>query len=181
MDTIQTQVFPTPWGELLIGSFDGKLCLCDWRYRKMRSAVDKRLQKHFAAEYREEDNDVLAETRKQLREYWSGERQEFTVELAFAGTEFQQRVWRELCLIPFGETSTYLKLSQKLGNPDAIRAVASANGANAISIIVPCHRIIGSDGSLVGYAGGLTAKKNLLTLENPRFAMQFSTQESLAL
>ena len=81
------------------------------------------------------------------------------------GSDFQKSVWNALIQIPFGETKSYLALSQQLQNPDAIRAVASANGANAISIIVPCHRIIGSDGSLVGYAGGLEAKKKLLRLE----------------
>ncbi|MCU0427016.1 MAG: methylated-DNA--[protein]-cysteine S-methyltransferase [Candidatus Kapabacteria bacterium] len=179
MHSIETQHFPTPFGELLLGTFQGKLCLCDWRYRAMRSAIDKRIQKGLNAEYREQDNEMLAETRKQLGEYWSGARLDFTLPLAFVGTEFQQRVWRELQNVGYGETSTYLALSEKLGNKDAIRAVASANGANAISIIVPCHRIIGSDGSLVGYAGGLPAKKKLLTLENPHFARQFAEQAAL--
>lgn len=83
------------------------------------------------------------------------------------GNDFQKRVWKALQQIPFGETRSYLQLSESLGNPKAIRAVASANGANALSILIPCHRIIGSNGELTGYAGGLNAKKKLLELENP--------------
>lgn len=86
------------------------------------------------------------------------------------GTDFQKRVWTQLMQVPFGETSTYLTLAEAIGNPKAVRAVASANGANAIAIIVPCHRIIGSNGELVGYAGGLRAKEKLLALEQDMFA-----------
>ena len=90
------------------------------------------------------------------------------------GTEFQKSVWKQLQEIPYGETRSYLKLSQELGNEKAIRAVASANGANGISIIIPCHRIIGSNKELVGYAGGLPGKKKLLELENPNFNTQLT-------
>jgi methylated-DNA-[protein]-cysteine S-methyltransferase len=179
MPSIAIQYFPTPFGELILGAFDGKLCLCDWRYRRMREAVDKRIQKGLNANYTEEDNAVLSETRTQLNEYFAGTRREFTVPLLFVGTDFQQRVWQALLCVGYGSTATYLQLSEILGNRDAIRAVASANGANAISIIVPCHRIIGSDGVLVGYAGGLSAKQKLLSLENPLFAKNVSAQASL--
>lgn len=181
MNRIAIQYFPTPFGELILGAFDGKLCLCDWRYRKMREAVDKRIQKGLGANYAEDDNAVLSETRTQLEEYFDGTRREFTVPLLFVGTDFQQSVWQALLRIEYGSTATYLQLSEMLGNRDAIRAVASANGANAISIIVPCHRIIGSDGALVGYAGGLPAKQKLLTLENPLFAKKISAQVALEL
>ena len=93
------------------------------------------------------------------------------------GTDFQKEVWTELIKIPYGESRTYLELSKQLGNELAIRAVASANGANAISIIVPCHRIIGSDGKLIGYAGGLSAKKKLLELEGALKTNQLSLFE----
>ncbi len=110
---------------------------------------------------------------QQLDEYFSGNRTEFTVKLNPKGTAFQQKVWTELLNVPFGKTSTYLKQSQSLGNVKAIRAVASANGKNPVWILIPCHRIIGSDGSLTGYAGGLWRKKWLLEHENP------SPQQSL--
>lgn len=107
------------------------------------------------------------EVTAQLGEYFAGQRTEFTVPLAPRGTEFQQRVWAALRTIPYGETWTYLQLAEHLGNPAAIRAVAAANGRNPIGIIVPCHRVIGSDGSLTGYAGGLERKRFLLDLERP--------------
>jgi methylated-DNA-[protein]-cysteine S-methyltransferase len=179
MPSIDIQYFSTPFGELILGAFDGKLCLCDWRYRRMREAVDKRIQKGLGANYTEEDNAILSETRTQLNEYFAGTRREFTVPLLFVGTDFQQSVWQALLRVGYGSTSTYLRLSEMLGNRDAIRAVASANGANAISIVVPCHRIIGSDGALVGYAGGLPAKQKLLSLENPLFAKNVSAQAAM--
>lgn len=102
---------------------------------------------------------------EQLSEYFAGERTEFTVPLTLRGTDFQRRVWTLLQRIPFGSTRSYAELAQDLGNPAAIRALAAANGRNPVSIIVPCHRVIGSDGSLVGYAGGLARKRFLLELE----------------
>jgi len=103
----------------------------------------------------------------QLNEYFVGKREEFTFKLNPKGTEFQQKVWQELLKIPFGKTMSYLDLSKKLGDVKAIRAVASANGKNPLWIVVPCHRVIGTDGSLTGYAGGLWRKKWLLDHENP--------------
>ncbi|WP_136667585.1 methylated-DNA--[protein]-cysteine S-methyltransferase [Flavobacterium sp. H122] len=109
----------------------------------------------------------------QLQEYFEGKRTEFTFKLNPKGTDFQQKVWQELLNIPFGKTMSYLDLSKKLGDVKAIRAVASANGKNPLWIVVPCHRVIGTDGSLTGYAGGLWRKKWLLEHENP------SKQQSL--
>ena len=103
----------------------------------------------------------------QLQEYFEGKRTHFHLKLNPKGTDFQQRVWQELCNIPFGKTLSYLKLSKKLGDVKAIRAVAAANGKNPLWIVVPCHRVIGTDGSLTGYAGGLGRKKWLLEHENP--------------
>jgi methylated-DNA-[protein]-cysteine S-methyltransferase len=110
---------------------------------------------------------------QQLEEYFKGERTNFTVKLNPQGTEFQQKVWVELLNVPYGKTRTYLEQSKQLGDVKAIRAVASANGKNPIWILIPCHRIIGSNGSLTGYAGGIWRKKWLLKHENP------STQQSL--
>lgn len=108
---------------------------------------------------------VLVDACKQLSEYFSGERQDFDLPLSPVGTDFQQQVWDALLRVPFGRTSTYKKQSQALGNPKAIRAVGTANGRNPIAVIIPCHRIIGSDGSLTGYASGLSRKEWLLKHE----------------
>lgn len=115
----------------------------------------------------------LQEAVLQLQEYFEGKRTEFTFKLNPKGTDFQQKVWQELSNIPFGKTISYMDLSKKLGDVKAIRAAASANGKNPLWIVVPCHRVIGSDGSLTGYAGGLWRKKWLLEHENP------TTQQSL--
>lgn len=165
-NTIRTTFFKTPFGELILGDFENQLCLCDWRYRKMRKRIDQRIQSALRSRYVEECTELHTETKAQLNAYFEGKQTHFNIPLLCAGTDFQKQVWSALQNIPFGVSSTYLELSRQLGNEKAIRAVASANGANAISIIIPCHRIIGSDGKLVGYAGGLGAKKKLLKLEN---------------
>lgn len=110
---------------------------------------------------------VLAQTAAEMDEYFSGGREEFSVPLAPCGSDFQQRVWGALCTIPYGEVRSYGELAALLGDRSLAQAVGSANGRNPISIIVPCHRVLGSDGSLVGYAGGLDRKQFLLELENP--------------
>ena len=109
----------------------------------------------------------LQEAVSQLGDYFDGKRKDFNFKLNPKGTDFQQKVWQELLNIPFGKTISYLDLSKKLGDVKAIRAVASANGKNPLWIVVPCHRVIGTDGSLTGYAGGLWRKKWLLEHENP--------------
>lgn len=174
MNKIKIQYFKTPYGELIIGSFEDKLCLCDWRYRKMRESIDKRIKKGLNSDFIEESSDVIVNTKAQLTEYFADERKEFDVPLLFVGSDFQKGIWDALMQIPYGTTNTYLGLSRIIGNEKAIRAVATANGANAISIIVPCHRIIGSDGKMVGYAGGLAIKKKLLSLENALYESQLS-------
>lgn len=165
---IQTHFYHTPYGELLLGSYKDQLCLCDWRYRRMRNIVDNRIQKGLNAKYKADNSDLIQTTIKQLEEYFCKERTVFDIPLVFVGTDFQKQVWNTLLEVPYGAKETYTGLSKKMNNPDAIRAVATANGANAISIIVPCHRIIGADGKLVGYAGGLAAKKKLLLLESDK-------------
>ena len=110
---------------------------------------------------------ILVETERQLAEYFAGKRQDFDISLDMRGTPFQKNVWEALLAIPFGETRSYGQFARQLGNPNATRAVGAANGRNPISIIVPCHRVIGSSGSLTGFAGGLDTKSRLLDLENP--------------
>jgi methylated-DNA-[protein]-cysteine S-methyltransferase len=174
MKTIFITEFETDFGTLILGDFEGKLCLCDWKFRKMRTQINQRIKTGLQAEFQSKTTELLIETQRQLNAYFVGETQVFDLPLQFVGTEFQQKVWNQLLEIKFGETDSYLSLSKKLANQKAIRAVASANGANAISIIVPCHRIIGSNGELIGYAGGLAAKKKLLELENPALQNQLS-------
>jgi len=154
-------------GELKIGVYNNAICMCDWRYRRMRVAIDERLKKFFKAELLEAHHPLITEFIHQLQAYFDKKLQNFNIPIVFAGTAFQQNVWQHLIQIPYGTTISYSALAQKMNMPDAVRAVATANGANAISIVVPCHRIIGNNGDLVGYAGGLTAKQKLLTLENP--------------
>lgn len=123
--------------------------------------------------------EILAETESQLAEYFEGEREAFSLPLHPQGTEFQRAVWSALEGIPYGETISYRELADRIGRPKAVRAVGAANGKNPISIIVPCHRVIGADGSLTGYGGGLPAKQTLLALEGwspkaPKRATQLS-------
>ena len=165
MTQIIIQYHKTAIGELVIGSYEDKLCLLDYRYRKMRASVDRRIAKGLNATMVEGISDTNQRAIEQLDEYLAGERTAFDIALEMVGTDFQQSVWNALVSIPYGETWTYADLAKQLGDANAVRAVASANGANAIAVIIPCHRVIGSDGSLTGYAGGLPAKKKLLTLE----------------
>jgi len=163
---ISTGFFKTGYGELIIGSFENQLCLCDWRYRKMRSSIDQCMETGLQARYKESESEIIIETKRQLAAYFAGDLKLFNLPLLLVGSDFQKKIWKLLLEIPFGKTESYAGLSEKHGDVKAIRAVASANGANAISIIVPCHRIIGSDGSLCGYAGGLQTKRRFLRLEN---------------
>lgn len=112
---------------------------------------------------------LLLEAKKQLEEYFAGQRKVFNLPIGLGGTDFQRKVWLAIGKIPFGQTTTYAKLAEQLGNPAAIRAVGTAIGANPLLIVLPCHRIIGSNGSLTGYAGGLDKKKALLELEGYPF------------
>ncbi len=118
-----------------------------------------------------EENDAKNEMAlQQLKDYFSGERNEFSVPIRLAGTEFQKKVWNELLKIPYGQTISYGEIARNIGNPKAVRAVGLANNRNPVSIIVPCHRVIGANGKLVGYGGGLDMKENLLRLEGALLA-----------
>jgi methylated-DNA-[protein]-cysteine S-methyltransferase len=117
---------------------------------------------------RDENHPILRKAEKELTEYFAGKRRRFTVALDFAGTAFQKRVWQALLEIPFGETRSYRDIAVKLGKPAATRAVGAANGRNPISIIAPCHRVVGANGALTGFAGGLETKAKLLALEGRR-------------
>lgn len=162
---INTQRFATPCGELLIGTFNFKLCLCIWESDSILETTGRRIKNYLFAHYETRSDSITEATKRQLDEYFNGKRKVFNLPLLHLGTEFQQRVWRELNSIPYGETISYQEEAKRIDAPKAVRAVANANHANAINIIVPCHRVIGSDHKLVGYGGGLAVKKFLLIHE----------------
>ncbi len=173
---IITQTYESPCGTLLLGSFDDKLCLCSWQVKKHRGCVDNRLKRMLHADFETGTSEVIEKAIQQLDEYFAGKRQIFDIPLLFVGTPFQQTVWNELLNIPFGETLSYGEMAKRIGMPKAVRALANANGANSISIFAPCHRVIGSDHSLTGYGGGLSAKQFLLELEGARFVKSINSK-----
>jgi methylated-DNA-[protein]-cysteine S-methyltransferase len=156
----------SPIGRLKLVASDDGLAAILWENDNPR-----RVRLNIVAE--DENHPVLRETERQLTEYFAGRRKAFDVELDFAGTAFQKKVWAALLTIPFGETRSYAQLARQIGNPTATRAVGAANGKNPISIIAPCHRVIGSNGTLTGFAGGLEAKAHLLGLEGALLAKPF--------
>jgi len=165
MSSIYTQPYKSPLGDLMLGAYNDQLCMCDWTYRRMRTTIDKRIQTGLNARYLDQSCAVIDTACSQLDEFFQKKRQQFDLPLLMVGSDFQRSVWNGLLTISYGNTVSYLELAGTIGNKQAVRAVASANGANAMSIIIPCHRVIGSNGELTGYAGGLPAKKRLLKLE----------------
>lgn len=157
--------YKSPCGILLLGSIDDKLCLCDWQVEKHHDKVVQRIHRATDKRFITGITSVISQSINELDEYFSGIRKEFSIPLKFIGSEFQKQVWKELLNVPYGTTVSYREIARSIFKPTAIRAVANANGANALSIFVPCHRIIGSDNSLTGYGGGLHIKKFLLDLE----------------
>jgi methylated-DNA-[protein]-cysteine S-methyltransferase len=149
----------SPVGRLKLVGNDNGLAAVLWAVERPRRVVLDIVGEHA-------DHPLLVETERQLNEYFDGARRAFELKLNFQGTTFQKRVWAALLRIPFGETRTYRQIAVELGNSNATRAVGAANGRNPISIIAPCHRLVGTDGSLTGFAGGLEAKAYLLNLES---------------
>ncbi|MFF4501128.1 methylated-DNA--[protein]-cysteine S-methyltransferase [Streptomyces sp. NPDC001401] len=150
-------VIDSPYGPLTLVAEDGTLCglyMTDQRHRPPEETFGLR------------DDTLFDESEEQLKAYFAGELKEFTVELRLHGTPFQRSVWDQLRKIPYGETRSYGDLADALGNPSASRAVGLANGRNPIGIIVPCHRVVGANGSLTGYGGGLDRKQRLLDFES---------------
>jgi methylated-DNA-[protein]-cysteine S-methyltransferase len=157
VNQINIKYHKTEIGELALGSFDGRLCVLGSGDDVKAGVLDGR----FVVR----DDDILERTGRQLDEYLSGTRKEFDIPLLLMGTDFQRSVWNALLQVPYGATASYLQIARAIGKEKAVRAVGNACRANPIGIIVPCHRIIGSDGSLVGYYGGLSLKRRLLNLE----------------
>jgi AraC family transcriptional regulator of adaptative response/methylated-DNA-[protein]-cysteine methyltransferase len=162
---IVTAKIESPLGELLAGATEEGICLLEFSDRRRASRECRDIMKLLGQPLEEGDNGHLQSLRKQLSEYFSGDLKKFTVPLVTPGTDFQQAVWNELLEIPFGTTRSYQEQANILNKPDSVRAVANANGMNRISIVIPCHRVIGSDGRLTGYGGGLKRKKWLLDHE----------------
>lgn len=156
----------SPLGKLIAGADHSGICFLEF-INGPDVSIEELIQrfKMFSYEFQFNTSKFLDQLILELNEYFSGIRKSFTVPLSFYGTDFQKKVWKELLKIPFGTTSSYQQQAIRLGNLSAIRAVAHANGTNKIAILVPCHRVIGSDGNLTGYAGGLWRKKFLLELE----------------
>lgn len=169
---ILTMAYDAPCGSLTLGAVDGHLCLCDWR-AEGAAECERRLRRlGTRARVEEGPSEATARAAEQLDRFFRGELRAFDLPLLLAGTAFQQRVWRELGRIPYGETVSYGELARRLGSPRAVRAVARAVGANLLSILLPCHRVIGAGRSLAGYRGGLPAKAWLLALEAREISRQ---------
>lgn len=162
---VNIQYYNSPCGEIILASIEEKLCLCDWNQKPCAERNKRRLRKCFNADCIIASSSVLEQTKMQLDEYFAGERKTFNIPLLLVGTDFQQQVWNALLNITYGETRSYKDVAQSIGNTKAVRAVAGAIGANGISILIPCHRVIGSNHTLTGYAGGLEAKRRLLEME----------------
>ena len=155
----------TPIGEMIAGATDTHLVVLEFARRRTLDTQLERLTRTTGFNLERGDSRIVRQLRGELAEYFRGERKEFTVPIDARGTPFQMRVWAALRQIPTGTTTSYARLAASVGQPAAVRAVGKANGDNPIAILIPCHRVIGSDGSLTGYGGGLWRKKKLLDLE----------------
>lgn len=164
------KIIPSPVGKLTLVSRDSALVAILWE-------KDRPGRVRLGTMQEANDDATLLEVERQLNQYFAGKRDSFDVPISFIGTEFQKKVWNALLGIPYGETRTYLQIATQIGNPKAVRAVGAANGKNPISIIAPCHRVIGTSGELTGFAGGLAAKETLLLIEDATWGK--STQKQL--
>jgi AraC family transcriptional regulator of adaptative response/methylated-DNA-[protein]-cysteine methyltransferase len=162
---IKINKIETPLGEMVAGATEEGICLLEFTDRRMLPTEYKDLTRFLKTTIGDGGNRHLTSLKKQLKEYFEGRRKDFSIPLVTPGSEFQIAVWKELQNIPFGSTRSYLEQAIALNRPDSVRAVANANGMNRISIVIPCHRVIGSDGRLTGYGGGLKRKRWLLDHE----------------
>jgi AraC family transcriptional regulator of adaptative response/methylated-DNA-[protein]-cysteine methyltransferase len=155
----------TPLGTMLAGADENGICLLEFTDRKMLAEGLKKLSKHLNANLLPGENKWFEILKQQLGEYFEGKRKTFSIPISSPGTDFQQSVWKVLQTIPYGSTYSYKQQAVALMKPESVRAVANANGLNRIAIIIPCHRVIGEDGNLAGYGGGVWRKKWLLDFE----------------
>ena len=161
--------YNSPCGALMLGALGEELVLCDWADGWHRQATENRMKRLLKAPVLEGMSPVIERATKELDEYFAGTRTSFDVPVRLVGTAFQLEVWEALKTIPYGVTDTYGGIAAKIGRPKAVRAVGNAVGANPISVIVPCHRILGTGGAITGYGGGYDAKRLLLRLEKIAF------------
>lgn len=162
---IHYQKFPTPLGEMVAASHNNRLCLLEFADERKPETILKPLAAKLEAEVREGPTNALKMTRRQLDLYFQGRLSKFNLPLHPVGTDFQKDVWKQLTKIPHGRTTSYVNIAEQVGCPEGARAAGSAVGSNHLAIVVPCHRVIGKDGSMTGYAGGLWRKKWLLEHE----------------
>ena len=163
--SLLSQEVNTPLGAMLAVASSDSLCLLEFSDRRMLPTQLQRVRKRFAAEIVSGASPIFDRLQTQLDQYFAGQRQSFDLPLRLPGTPFQELVWRELGNIAYGHTRSYQQMAQAVGKPEAVRAVGKANGDNRMAIIVPCHRVVGADGKLVGYGGKLWRKRYLLELE----------------
>ena len=158
----------TPLGPMLVGATDEALCLLEFVDRRALPNQAKRVRERLGAVFAPGRNDITKRTEEQLDAYFEGELRRFDIPIRPVGSDFQEEVWSALADIPYGETRSYADVAAAVGRPRAVRAVGTANGLNALAIVVPCHRVVGADGRLTGYGGGLWRKQRLLDLERER-------------
>lgn len=175
---INYQYYTSPCGKLVLYSFNGRLCMCNWEDSHDQSSASLALRRELKADFEQKPTAVILEARRQLTAYFRRKSETLKVPLLLVGTEFQKRVWKSLTKIPYGKTITYGDLARELGAPTATRAVAKACSENILSLFLPCHRVVGKNGQLQGYSGGLDVKRFLLDLEdNTLFMPEFTPQE----
>ena len=155
----------TPFRRLVVGAADGRICFCDWQGHGLTGPMAKRLCNRTAVEVPPDSCPIIRETFAQLKRYFEASLRHFDLPLQLEGSDFRLLVWKALMQIPYGKTRSYSDIAKAIGRPEAVRAVANAIGANPISIIIPCHRVITRSGAIGGYAGGADKKRFLLELE----------------
>lgn len=172
MNKIEYQYFDSPMGEMVAGATENGICFLEWEDRGGIERILKRVGKRYRLEETQVDqNKFITQLQKELQAYFEGSLTEFKTEIDIKGTAFEKQVWQQLLKIPSGETRTYGQIADAIENCKAVRAVGRANGMNYISIVIPCHRVIGADGSLTGYGGKLWRKKKLLELESKSLSL----------
>jgi len=174
--SIYTRKISTQVGSMIIGANDDGIYLFDYEYRKMLPKIQQRITNHSGKDFIEGYHPLHDLLQAQLDDYFIGTRTSFELPLQLSGSPFQVKVWELLLTIPYGETRSYKQQALSFGDEKAIRAIASANGANCLAIIVPCHRVVGADNSLTGYAGGLPSKKWLLEHERKHGLMSYQKE-----
>lgn len=165
MNEVTFTDFESPLGPMIAGATDQGVCFLEWHDRGGIDRIKARVEKRYKCELVAGSNTHLKKLGRELTSYFKGKLSEFTVPIDVTGTAFEQKVWNQLLKIPYGETRSYGQMAKFLGKPGASRAVGRANGANYLSILIPCHRVIEANGKLRGYGGGLWRKKYLLELE----------------